>query len=101
MNDMNNNDLTNKVCGPCNNLTPRLNAKKISELLGQISGWEVKDNSLLLKSWKFKNFAETLQFVNAVGAIAESEGHHPDINFGYGYAEITLTTHAIIILSEN
>ena len=53
------------------------------------------------KNFKFKNFIESQNFVIAVGKIAEDEGHHPDINFGWGYAKISITTHAIEGLSEN
>ena len=53
------------------------------------------------KKFKFKNFKEALEFVNKVEGIAEIEGHHPDINFGWGKAEVTLYTHAIKGLFEN
>ena len=49
----------------------------------------------------FKNFLDSQNFINKVGQISESEGHHPDILFGWGYAEIKITTHAIKGLSEN
>jgi pterin-4a-carbinolamine dehydratase len=55
----------------------------------------------ITKEYKFKNFAEALSFVNRVGEIAEKEGHHPDINFGWGYVTITLQTHSINGLSRN
>ena len=53
------------------------------------------------KKFKFKNFIESQKFVNEVGKISEIEGHHPDIVFGWGYAKINITTHAIEGLSEN
>ena len=53
------------------------------------------------KKFKFKNFLESEEFVIKVGKISEDEGHHPDILFGWGYAKITITTHAIEGLSEN
>ena len=55
----------------------------------------------LEKNFKFKNFLESQKFVNKVGEISEQEGHHPDILFGWGYAKISITTHAIEGLSEN
>ena len=55
----------------------------------------------LEKDFKFKNFLDSQKFVNKVGGIAEEEGHHPDIIFGWGYAKIKITTHAIEGLSEN
>jgi len=61
------------------------------------------DNGVLKisKNFKFKNFKEALEFVDKVGGIAESEGHHPNIDFGWGKAEIILYTHAVSGLSEN
>ncbi len=53
------------------------------------------------KKFDFKNFQESQDFINKVGEISENEGHHPDINFGWGYAKINITTHAIKGLSEN
>ena len=53
------------------------------------------------KKFTFKNFLESQKFVNEVGKISEEEGHHPDITFGWGYAKIDITTHAIKGLSEN
>ena len=53
------------------------------------------------KKFNFKNFLESQEFINKVGIISENEGHHPDISFGWGYAEIKITTHAIEGLSEN
>ena len=55
----------------------------------------------LNKKFKFKNFLDSQNFINKVGEISENEGHHPDILFGWGYAEIKITTHAIEGLSEN
>ena len=60
-----------------------------------------KKNFFLEKNFKFKNFLESQNFVNEVGKISEQEGHHPDILFGWGYAKIAITTHAIGGLSEN
>jgi 4a-hydroxytetrahydrobiopterin dehydratase len=55
----------------------------------------------LYKKYEFKNFLESQTFINKVGETSENEGHHPDISFGWGYAEIKITTHAIEGLSEN
>ena len=55
----------------------------------------------LEKKFGFKNFIESQKFVNEVGRVSEDEGHHPDIMFGWGYAKINITTHAIEGLSEN
>lgn len=71
--------------------------RKLSEAeanaeLANLTGWEFDDDSIK-KSWKFENFAEALEFVNKVGAIAEAADHHPDIKLGWGYAKIKTTTH--------
>ena len=55
----------------------------------------------LEKNFKFKNFIKSQNFINEVGKISENENHHPDISFGWGYAKIIITTHAIEGLSEN
>ena len=60
-----------------------------------------KKKFYLNKKFKFKNFLDSQNFINRVGEISENEGHHPDISFGWGYAEIKITTHAIEGLSEN
>ncbi len=68
---------------------------KLNELraaLKELESWE-EAGGKLRRSYKFENFAESLAFVNAVGELAEKADHHPDIKFGWGYAEIELTTH--------
>jgi 4a-hydroxytetrahydrobiopterin dehydratase len=95
------NELVQKVCGPCNNLTPRLSAEQISLLSKQVLGWETIEGKKINRKWKLNNFADALSLVNKIGVIAESEGHHPDISLGWGYVEVTLWTHAIKGLSEN
>ena len=71
----------------------------------KVDGWDVlKDEEeifFLSKKFNFENFLKSQDFVNKVGKISEQEGHHPDIAFGWGYAEIKVTTHAIKGLSEN
>jgi len=71
----------------------------------KVDGWDIikgdEEIFFLSKKFKFENFLESQDFVNKVGKISEEEGHHPDIIFGWGYAEIKVTTHAIKGLSEN
>ena len=69
-----------------------LGADELAEAVNGLSGWEVK-GTWLLKKMEFEDFAEALAFVNAVGDLAEEADHHPDITFGWGYAEVALTTH--------
>jgi len=69
-----------------------LESEEVQTRLAVLNGWEAREDKLV-KKMKFANFAEALEFVNKVGALAEDADHHPDITFGWGYAEIALTTH--------
>jgi 4a-hydroxytetrahydrobiopterin dehydratase len=81
------------------------NKSEILKYLKELDGWDIKINSeksfYLEKNFKFKNFIKSSEFVNKVCSIAESEEHHPDIYFGWGYAKIKILTHAIGGLAEN
>jgi 4a-hydroxytetrahydrobiopterin dehydratase len=93
--------LAGRSCVPCHGGTARLVGDEIEPLLRQLEGWDAIKEHHLAKSYKFSNFADALRFVDRVGQIAESEGHHPDIAFGWGYARIEIYTHAIGGLSES
>ena len=69
-----------------------LTQEQLFEALKTLDGWEVDGNTIRRKL-KFNNFAEALEYVNRVGALAEAADHHPDITFGWGYVEIALMTH--------
>jgi 4a-hydroxytetrahydrobiopterin dehydratase len=69
-----------------------MSTEEASDLVSKTAGWKV-ENDALAKRFEFKNFAESLAFVNRVGEIAEVADHHPDITFGWGYAELRTTTH--------
>ncbi len=98
-------DLSEKKCVPCKGGIPPFDMSKIHEYVKKVDGWDVKkDNSedfYLIKEFKFENFLKSQNFVNKVGEIAEKEGHHPDISFGWGYAKIKIFTHAIKGLAES
>jgi len=98
-------DLINKKCVPCEGGVIPFDISEIHKYQKKIDGWDVIKNEkniyLLQKNFDFKNFLESQKFVNDVGKISEEEGHHPDITFGWGYANIKITTHAIEGLSEN
>ena len=98
-------DLLNKKCVPCKGRVLAFDLSEIHKYQKKVDGWNVKPNEkknyFLEKNFKFKNFLESQNFVNKVGEISEKEDHHPDISFGWGYAKITITTHAIEGLSEN
>ena len=97
--------LYQKKCLACDGNTLPFDTSEIHKYLKKIDDWDVKKNSkknyYLEKNFQFKNFVESQRFVNKVGSIAEAEGHHPDINFGWGYAKIKVYTHAIKGLSES
>lgn len=99
------NKLVDGKCVPCEGGVPPLEGKRLDELRAQLdtetSGWELRDAKHLEKTYKFDDFKSALEFVNKVGAIAEAEGHHPNIEFGWGFAKILLWTHAINGLSDN
>ena len=99
------NDLLKKKCVPCEGGVIPFNISEIHKYQKKVDGWDVIKNNkgifFLEKKFKFKNFLESQNFVNLVGKISEEEGHHPDLSFGWGYAKVTITTHAIEGLSEN
>ena len=89
-------------CSPCNGNTPKLNKEEVLENMKFINDWTVNDkNEMIFKKFKFKNFNLSINFVNKVSVLAEEEGHHPDISFGYSYCIIFIHTHAIKGLSLN
>jgi 4a-hydroxytetrahydrobiopterin dehydratase len=95
-------DLSTKKCKPCEGGVNPLNEKEVKEFQKQISGdWRVIENTKLTKEFSFVNYAHTMEFVNKVANLAESEGHHPVIHVYFGRAVIELWTHSIIGLSEN
>ena len=94
--------LAKKKCVPCEGGVPPLSRTEAEKLLKEVSGWMLIDEAkMLAKSFRFKNFAEAMKFVNEVGRIAEEEGHHPDITISYNAVGLELTTHAVGGLSEN
>ena len=98
-------DLLNKKCVPCEGGVMPFDIAEIHKYQKKVDGWNVEPNEkkiyFLEKNFKFKNFIESQNFINKVGEISEQESHHPDILFGWGYAKISITTHAIEGLSEN
>jgi len=94
-------ELASKSCEPCRGGIPPLGADQYQPLLEQLSGWEVVDGHHLTKSYAFDDFAGALAFVNRVGAVAEREGHHPDLLLAWGKVRIELWTHKIGGLSES
>jgi 4a-hydroxytetrahydrobiopterin dehydratase len=94
-------DLASLECVPCRGGVPPLGGPEIEDLLRELEGWEVIEGHHLLKSFEFKDFRGALAFVNRVGEVAEEQGHHPDIDFGWGRARVSIWTHKIDGLTES
>jgi len=99
------NDLAKKKCLSCEGGIIPFDISEIHKYQKKVDGWDILKNSkdiyFLEKNFKFENFKQSQNFINQVARISEEEGHHPDIHFGWGYAKINITTHAIEGLSEN
>ena len=94
-------DLADKSCVPCRGGVPALKGKELENLRTQVPQWDVAKEHHLHRVFKFPDFKQALDFVNRVGALAEEQGHHPDILLAWGKAEITLWTHKIDGLTES
>ena len=98
-------DLFDKKCKPCEGGVLPFDITEIHKYQKKVDGWDIVQNKdkiyTLEKKFIFKNFLDSQNFINEVSKISEIEGHHPDILFGWGYAKINITTHAIEGLSEN
>jgi len=93
-------ELTEKKCKPCEGGVAPLTEEQANDLLKQIPSWNIKEGHVF-KQFEFKNFKESISFVNRVADIAEQEGHHPNIAINFKKVDIELWTHAINGLSEN
>ena len=94
--------LSEKSCVPCRGGVAPLDQEEAETLLAQTPGWSlIRDNTRLERRFSFNGFVAALKFVNRVGDLAEEEGHHPDIHFGWGYAIIEFYTHKIGGLHDN
>ncbi len=98
-------DLSKKKCVPCEGGIPSFDIDEIHKYLKKINGWNVAEdkekNYFIEKEFSFKDYVSSENFIVKVGKIAENEGHHPDIAFGWGYAKIKISTHAIKGLAES
>ncbi len=95
-------DLHQKHCEACEGIGQALEPTQIKHLLPQLNeNWQVMDNIELQRQFKFKNFYETMAFVNAIAWIANTENHHPDLEVGYNYCNVRFMTHALQGLSLN
>lgn len=93
-------DLANRHCQPCEGGMPAMERDAAEKLLASIPDWELEDGAIA-RRFEFKNFYQTMAFVNAVAWIANRENHHPDLEVSYKACRVRYTTHAIGGLSEN
>jgi 4a-hydroxytetrahydrobiopterin dehydratase len=95
-------ELTAKRCVPCEGGVTPMDAGQARDMLGQVNGWELDDAGReIARTFKFKNYYQTMAFVNALAWIAHSEDHHPDLLVGYNRVQVRFSTHSIGGLSEN
>jgi len=94
--------LAEKECVPCKGGVPPLKGNDLAKLVGQLDGgWRVVNEHHLEKEYQFKDFLEALAFTNRVGALAEAQGHHPDIYLTWGKVKLTIWTHSNNGLTES
>jgi len=94
-------ELADKQCVPCRGGVPPLKGKDLENLQQSVPQWNVINEHHITRIFTFPDFKQALDFVNRVGALAEDQGHHPDILLAWGKAEITLWTHKIDGLTES
>ncbi len=95
-------DLAAKECVPCKGGVPPLQGEELAALARRLGGnWRVVDGHHLEKEYRFPNFVDALAFVNRVGALAEEQGHHPDVYLTWGKVKLTIWTHKIDGLTES
>src|SRR4051794_8291737 len=95
-------DLASKQCVPCKGGVPPLAGAELERLHAELGGeWQVVDGHHLEKEYRFPNFRDALAFVNRVGAVAEEQGHHPDMYLAWGKVRLTIWTHKINGLTES
>jgi len=94
-------ELKTQQCEPCQGWVPPLSPQRVHTLLGQLVGWEVVYGHHLSKSLTFPDFVEALAKVNSIGALAEEQGHHPDLYLTWGKVRVDIWTHKIDGLTES
>ena len=95
-------ELVTKRCVPCEGGVPPLSKAEVEQMLAEVEGWNVSaDGKRISRKFSFKNYWQTMAFVNAVAWIAHQEDHHPDLTVSYDHCVVSYSTHAIDGLSEN
>lgn len=95
-------ELAKRKCEACAPGTPPIDESRAAELGGQIDqGWNRDGNKMLRRTFKFRNFRDAFGFATRIALVAEQEGHHPDLEVGWGKAAVSLTTHVAGGLTDN
>jgi 4a-hydroxytetrahydrobiopterin dehydratase len=95
-------ELAGKTCTPCRGGVPPMEQTEAERYLREAPGWALMNGGKRIeRKFQLKNFRDALALVNRIGALAEDEGHHPDISFGWGHVTVSLHTHKIKGLHEN
>lgn len=90
-------ELAQRRCVPCEKGTPPLEPGQLTPLLAQVPGWQLdqaKGHDQLVRTFRFPDFRQAVEFVNRIAEVAEAEGHHPDLSIGWGRVQVRLWTHA-------
>ena len=95
------NELARKKCKPCEGGVAPLTGEQVRTLLKGLDGWALGADGMIAKTYQFKNYFETMAFVNAAAWVSHREDHHPDMAVGYNQCRVAYVTHAIDGLSEN
>src|SRR6478672_2959382 len=95
------NVLADQHCVPCRGGVPPLEGEALGKLSAQLPDWKVVDGRRLNKTYLFPDFQKALDFVNRAGAVAEAEGHHPDLCLAWGRVDAVIYTHKINGLTES
>lgn len=95
-------ELVGKRCLPCEGGVAALNSDEIQRFLLQVPAWQVNaNNTIITRQFEFKNYYQTMTFVNAVAWLAHQENHHPDMLVSYQQCVVNYNTHAVNGLTEN
>jgi 4a-hydroxytetrahydrobiopterin dehydratase len=94
-------ELARKTCVPCKGGVPPLTRERVEGLLRQVSGWKLADGRRIAKEFTFPDFSRALAAVNRIGALAEEQGHHPDLHLAWGRVGVEIWTHKIDGLTES
>ena len=94
--------LATRHCRPLSDPSERLSIDAVNNALAELEGWSLDEQApAIQRRFKFKDFPQTMLFVNAVAWIAQQQDHHPDIQFGYNQCQIRYSTHSLGGVSEN